>query len=326
MPASDAPPPPETPVPVPSRVRAIMADLIGFEGRLLARRPPRGPGGRLFHAFQSVVLAGRRYREDHAGDRAAALAFATLLSMIPLLLLAFAVFGSLGVDPERMHDARAWLFQNLVPETAQGVQDLMERSIEALREASAGLGIAGSILLVAAGWKLLATLQRTFGQIAGAVDLRAQLRRMVSFWTAVVLSPLLALASLVLSGALEALSSQGRIAGALQSTASMLLPMLTGWAAVIVLYRYGGGPRTKWRAAVLGATAAALLWEVLKLGFALYLKQTLVTMTVLSGLGVVPVFLLWLYLSWVVVLFGAELACVANDYDSAARRSGIEPA
>ena len=322
----DAPPPAETPVPVPSRVRVIMAGLVGLEGRILARRPPPGPAGRVFRACQSLALAGRRYREDHAGDRAAALAFATLLSMIPLLLLAFAVFGSLGVDPARMQEARAWLFQNLVPETAQGVQDLMEQSIESLREASAGLGIAGSILLVAAGWKLLATLQRTFGQIAGAADLRARLQRMVSFWTAVVLSPLLAAASLVLSGAIEALASQGRISGTIQSTASLLLPVLTGWAAVMVLYRYGGGPRTKWRAAVLGATAAAVLWELLKLGFALYLKQALVTMTVLSGLGVVPVFLLWLYLSWVVVLFGAELACVANDYAAAAKRSGVEPA
>jgi membrane protein len=300
-----------------------MGRLVGFEGRFLAGKPPRGPRGRLFRALQSVVLTMRRYREDHAGDRAAALAFATLLSSIPLLLLAFAVLGSLGVDAAHVQEVRSWLFQNLLPETAQDVQELMERSLESLREASAGLGIAGSILLVAAGWKLLATLQRTFGQIGGDVDLRARLQRMISFWIAVVLSPLLAAGSLVLSGTLEALEAQGRIGGSIHETATRALPVLAAWAAVIVLYRYGGGPRTKWRAAVVGATAAALAWEILKIGFALYLRQTLVTMTVLSGLGVVPVFLLWLYLSWVVVLLGAELAAVANDYDAAARRSGV---
>jgi membrane protein len=139
----------------------------------------------------------------------------------------------------------------------------------------------------------------------------------------VVLSPLLAGASLVLSGALEALEARGALAGALQEAASRLLPLLAGWAALLVLYRYGGGPRTRWRSAVLGATAAAVGWEILKVAFALYLKRALVTMTVLSGLGVVPVFLVWLYLSWVVVLLGAELSVVANDYGAALGRSGI---
>jgi membrane protein len=278
----------------------------------------------VFRAAQAAILAGRRYREDHAGDRAAALAFATLLSLVPLLLLAFAAFGRLGMNQRRLEEAREWLFRNLVPETARGAQQLMESSLVSLEAASAGLGVAGTILLVLAGWKLLATLQRTFDQIAGAVDLRTRLKRMVSFWTAVVLSPLLAAASIVLSGALEAFAARGHLQGWLAESASRLLPLVTGWASVMVLYRYGGGPKTRWRAAALGATAAAILWELLKIGFALYLKRTLVTMTVLSGLGVVPVFLLWLYLSWVVVLLGAELAYVANDYGVALKRSGIE--
>jgi membrane protein len=272
---------------------------------------------------QTAVLAARRYREDHGGDRAAALAFATLLSLVPLLLLAFAAFGALGMDPRRLDEARGWLFRNLVPETARGVQEVLERSLHSLESASAGLGVAGTVMLVLAGWKLLATLQRTLGHMGGALDLRSRVKRMISFWTAVVLSPLLAGASLVLSGALEALAARGVLAGAAEEAASRLLPLLAGWAALLVLYRYGGGPRTRWGSAVLGATAAALGWEILKVAFALYLKRALVAMTVLSGLGVVPVFLVWLYLSWVVVLLGAELTVVTNDFGAALKRSGI---
>ena len=76
---------------------------------------------------------------------------------------------------------------------------------------------------------------------------------------------------------------------------------------------------------MVGAAVSALLWESLKIGFALYVRRAFMVKTVLSGMGVVPVFLLWIYLSWMAFLLGAELAFVVHDYDGALRRGGLVP-
>lgn len=312
--------------PAPSRnpLRALLARADGLETRFLLRSPPPGVLGRLLRAVQSVVLASRRYREDHAGDRAAALAFATLLSMLPLLLLALSVFGAAGVQQARLDAVREWLLENFLPETARGLQGSFEGTLADLRTASRGLGIAGGVLLLAAGWKLYATLQRTFEQIWGVRDFRSRLRRLIGFWGTLLLAPFLVTASVVLSGRIEAAAARGEFPpGNVSQVVSLLLPAVPGWIGVLLVYRFCAGRASSWRSAVLGATAATACWEWLKIGFAFYVKRAFVTRTLVAGMGVLPVFLVWLYLSWVAFLLGAELAFVANGYDDALRRTGL---
>ena len=271
-------------------------------------------------------MAARRYREDHAGDRAAALAFATLLSMLPLLLLALSALGRAGVGPDRLEAVRHWVLQNFVPDTARGVQDLLERTLTSLQRASRGLGIVGAVALILTGWKLLATLQRTFEQIWGARDFRARLRKILGFWGTVIAAPFLVAASILLSSAAGAAGAAGGLPSALLAgPVAWILSIALVWTGILVIFRLFAGTRIAWKDAALGATAAAALWEALRVGFALYLKHTLLTRTVLTGMGVIPVFLVWLYLSWAVFLLGAELAFVAHDYDGALRRCGLEP-
>jgi membrane protein len=290
------------------------------------RRPVSAvPQGRILRAAQVLVLTGRRYRDDHGGDRAAALAFATLLSLLPLLLLALAVYGAVGMGPESQKAVRDWLLGNFVPETARGLQQTLDRSLEAVQRSRRGFGTAGVLALVLTGWKLLSTLQRTFEQIWGVRDFASRMKRILAFWVAVMLAPLLVAASLVFSGLLGSLESGGLLpGGGFSAAASYLVAAASGWAAVLLVYRFCTGQRTPWRAAAVGATAAAVLWEVLKLGFAHYVKRAFVTKTLLSGMGMVPVFLLWLYLSWVAIILGAELAYVVHDYAAALRRSGAD--
>jgi len=313
-------------IPLPSRIRKVFDFAISAEERFLLVRPTPGIPGRLFHAVQVVVLSGRRYREDHAGDRAAALAFATLLSLLPLLLLALATFGAVGMGPESLHHVRQWLLGIFVPETAQSFQQSVENALDSIEKSRRGFGTVGLVMLVLAGWKLLSTLQRTFEQIWGVRDFKSRMRRMVTFWGAVMLAPFLVVGSLFLSGFVESLGNRGLLpGGTLSATAVYLLPAVPGWFAVLVIFRYCAGKRTTWRAAVVGAAVSSLLWELLKAGFALYVRRAFVVRTVLSGMGVVPLFLLWIYFSWVAFLLGAELAFVVHDYDGALRRGGLAP-
>lgn len=303
-----------------------MAFAVSWEETFLLLPPSRGIPGRLLRSLQVVVLTGRRYREDHAGDRAAALAFATLLSLLPLLLLALAAFGAVGMGPETLQGVRQWLLGTFVPETARSFQLTVESTLDAVEGSRRGFGTVGLLMLVLTGWKLLATLQRTFEQIWGVRDFASRMRRMIAFWGAVILAPFLVAGSLLLSGFVETQAGRGLLpGGTLTAAATYLLPAIPGWIGVLVIYRYCAGRRTTWRAAVAGAAVSALLWEILKIGFALYVKRAFVLKTVLSGMGVLPVFLLWIYLSWVAFLLGAELAFVLHDYGGALRRGGLAP-
>ncbi len=314
------------PDPPPRGPKRVLWWIATAEPRFLLHAPPRGPHGRLFRASQSVVLAARRYREDHAGDRAAALAFTSLLSLVPILILALAVLGFIGVAPSRMEVIQRWLLSNLVPETAKGAEHMLRTTLEALRTVSTGLGIVGLIALVPVAWKLFATLDRTFQKIAGVSSLASRLRRLAGFWMTVALAPFLVVVSLLLTAVVEGLEGRGMMPGEDAILVfRYLIPLVPGWLGLIIAYRVCTGSRIRWRSAILGGTVAAVLVELLKATFALYLRHALVTRTVLSGMGVLPVFLLWVYLTWVVFLVGAELTLVADDYDATLRRSGLEP-
>lgn len=318
--------PPSSPIPdPPSGGGARLLWWIGTaEPRFLLHRPGPGPLGRAASALQCLLLAARRYREDHAGDRAAALAFTTLLSLVPLLLLALAVLGVIGVSPSAMDTVERWLLSHMVPETARDVEATILSTVESLRTASAGLGLAGVLSLFPVAWKLLGTLDRTFQKIAGATTLVARIRRFAGFWMTVAVAPFLVMVSLLLSAIIESLAGRGLVPG--EGTLALLrylVPLTPGWLGLIIAYRFCAGTPIRWRAAVLGGTAGAVLIEILKVGFAVYLRHALVTRTVLTGMGVLPLFLLWIYLTWVMFLAGAELTLAADDYDACLGRSGL---
>ena len=314
--------PPEPPE-IPGRTAAALKRLLSLEDRFLRAPASEGPAGRSLRALQLLVLSCRRYRKDHAGDRAAALAYTTLLSMLPILFLALAVFGALVPSSERLEGVRDALFRNFVPETARGLQSTFETTLASLQDVSEELGLLGFILLVLTASKLLATLDRTFQQIWGKEEAASKLRRFLGFWITVLLSPFLVTASVFASGAAQALSGSGlQPVRTVADNVAFLVPLIPGWLGLLVAYRLWTGARVSLRAAVAGATVAALLWETLKLGFTAYIRHAFFAKTVLSGMGVLPLFLVWLYLSWAVFVLGAEIVYVAEDYERALRRCG----
>jgi len=271
-----------------------------------------------------AVLALRRYREDHAGDRAAALAFASLLSLLPLLLLALAILGASGLPPGVLEDVRHWLIENLLPRSAESLDATLDSALGALRAASRGLGATGFLLLVLTAWKLLATLDRTFQQVWQTVGARSRFGRIAALWAAVLCGPFLVAASVFLTGRFEAVAATGGegVRGIGVGIAAFA-PLLTGATGVFLAYAVFPGRRCRVSAAVAGALATAVLWEGLKAGFAAYVHHAFLAKTVLAGLGVVPLFLIWFYLSWAVFVLGAEVAYVADDYERALARSGV---
>jgi membrane protein len=291
-----------------------------LEPRFLLRPLRPGLAGWGLRLAQGAVLTFRCYRVHHGADRAGALAFHTILSFLPIILLALAVFGAWGVPSEQMDRVRNWILTHFEAESAPEMQRFVEDSLESLGRASHGLGIAGFVAMVLVAHRLIDALERTFETIWGAQGLGSRLRRIGGFWTTVVLAPFAVVLSFLLTGVLEALAAADSASVRhLSRSLGVLAPLAPGWFALFLAYTFLPGRKVRFGAAAKGALGAAISWEILKVGFALYCKHAFLTRTVLAGMGVIPIFLLWLYLSWSVFLLGTEAALVAEDYDAALR-------
>jgi membrane protein len=307
-----------------ARARRAGFVAITAEPRFLLLPPRPGLVGRALGLAQGAVLAFRCYRHHHGADRAGALAFQTILTFLPIVLLALSAFGAWGVPEDQMHKVREWILTHFQADAAPGLENLVEDSLESLRKASKALGIAGFVAMILVASRLMATMDRTFEAIWGACGMRSSLRRLGGFWITLVLAPFGVVASLLLTGLLEALASSEvptlRLVG---RSLGVFAPLVPGWFALYLVYTFLPGCSVRARAAAGGALAAAVSWEVLKVLFALYCKHAFLTRTVLAGMGVIPIFLLWLYLSWSVFLIGAEAVLVIDDYGAALRRTGV---
>jgi membrane protein len=244
-----------------------------------------------------------RFLEDRCFESAGALAFATLFALVPLAAVVFGVVSMFPLYEEWLDSLSSFVFRNFVPQAAETVAGFLQTTAANAR----GLPGLGAITLLVTALLTLANIEDTFNRIWRVTTPRRALSRVLIYWSALTLLPLLAVASLALSSYFQALpllagSSQGWAHGLLQ-----LLPLALEFAAFSIAYRLIPN-RTVWtRHALIGGLLATLLFEAAKTGFAAYLGRANYQQ-IYGAIAVIPIFLIWIYVSWVVVLLGASIA------------------
>lgn len=243
--------------------------------------------------------------------RASAMTYATLLSLVPLLVVAFTVFRALGGLPNLESKVEAWMLENIMPVH----QDAMQRWITGLLEDIKNGAFSGvSVLLLAGGvLGLLTSIESAFNDIWGAHRGRSFFQRLSTYTTLIISSPILVGVSLSLTASLQ---SSTLLRGWLElfpngdrilTVLFQVLPVLLTGIALTLLYTIMPNVKVSIRAALPAGLAAAVIWEASKIGFAAYLKSAAHYNAVYGPLAALPVFFLWVFISWTVVLFGALL-------------------
>lgn len=261
----------------------------------------------------------RELRQDQAGQMAAALTYRTIFSLVPLLLVstvAFRVFGDVDQAFGRLRAAAYDFFdypvENGRPE-ALAFKTELDRQLAAITDAVAGLsfeaiGGVGLLLLIWAALGLLINLEQGANRIYRAPQGRGLLQRVVVYWSVVTLGPLVLFVVLYAadfwSSWLPTLSGLGPTLGGLRRFGSIGASFLL----LLLLYKLMPNTHVRLRPAVTGAFVAALLWEATKFAFGLYVSRALPYSKLYGTIGLIPLFLFWLYLNWLIVLFGLELA------------------
>ncbi len=249
----------------------------------------------------------RRARQERLPQAAGSLTFTTLLSVVPLLTVSLALFARWPMVFGHFETALDDLLLTslLPPEIARTVLAHLHR----FATNASGLPWVGSLLLLAAAMAMLLTVENTLNQIWNVKRRRPWLKRVGLYLLILVLGPPALGASLWATSALIS-ASMGWI-GPLPPSARFVLnlgPVLLGWAALTCLFFFVPNTHVRLRDALAGALVAGVALELGKRGFAAYLLKLPTYKVVYGAFAVFPVFLLWVYFSWLVTLAAALLA------------------
>lgn len=257
----------------------------------------------------------QRFIEDKCIQRASALGYASLLAIVPLVALGFSVFTSFQAFDVVAGNVRGVLLEYLLPTSQIAVEGYFDQ----VASKATALSIFGILGLLFTATALLNTMEEAFNDIWRISRARSWLSKFVTFWSVLTLSPILIGASITITSYFIALPVIRDVAegASVISHVPFLAPWLISSVAMTALYIVLPNTSVPYRYAIIGGLASGALFELTKLGFAFYITELANYEKLYGALGTLPVFLIWLYLIWVVLLIGAEIVfCLQHPEQS----------
>jgi membrane protein len=259
-----------------------------------------------------------RFREDRLGLTASSLTFTTLISLVPLLTVMLAVFSAFPMFSSFQDSLQKYFLQSLVPQTiAKPVLD----ALTLFASKANRLGSVGLAFLFFTALALMLTIDRTLNGIWRVRDPRPIAQRVLVYWAAATLGPLVLGVSLSLTS--YVLSASRGLVGAVPGGVALLLSTLEFMllaAGLAALFHYVPNTHVRWRHAIAGGVFSAAGFEVAKRLLGWYLTQVPTYSVLYGAFAAVPIFLIWIYLGWVIVLLGAVIAAYAPSLQTRVKR------
>jgi membrane protein len=264
----------------------------------------------------------RRFYEDRGMQIASSLTFTALLALVPMVTVALTVITAFPVFTSMTAALQAFVLENMVPASADAI---VSHTQEFTRNA-ARLTALGIVFLFVTSIMLLLTIDRAFNDIFRVKRARPIVQRVLVYWTLITVGPVLIGASLSLTSWLVG-QAVGLVRG-LPGAGIVLLsvvPVLLTSIALSLLYIAMPNRRIRLGDAVLGGFLAGVVFEVTKRGFAFYVAQFPTYTLVYGAFATVPIFLLWIYVSWLVVVFGAIVVAALPEWREGAGQAQPVP-
>jgi membrane protein len=270
------------------------------------------------------LLVCKSFWRNRCPVRASALAYTTLLALIPVLAIAVSVTTSLlqnqGDKPIR--EVINYLVANVAPALSLEINPddavaankrevVVQRITEFVGNIRSGtLGITSTIALVFVAISLLRTIEAAFNDIWGVTRGRSWLRSSVQYWAAITLGPVILVLAIGLTSSSQFQQTTALLArlGGVGVLLLQLLPFLVVSLAFALFYQLMPNTRVRWFAALIGGLVGGCLWQLNNLFNVIYVSKVVSYSKMYGALGILPLFLVGLYFSWLIVLFGAQVA------------------
>jgi membrane protein len=253
-------------------------------------------------------FAAKRSGEDRIPQVAGSLTFTTMLSLVPLATVAFALFTAFPIFAQFQMSLQTFLADHLMPDQ---VSSQIFKYLNQFASKAKGLTTVGMIILFVTSVMTMMTIESAFNVIWRVRKARPFAQRVLVYWSILTLGPILIGVSLSISSYLFTQS--------MTYTAAQRITPLIEWAlagaalpltvlAFTLMYVFVPNCRVEWRDAIVGGVTAAIAFELAKRGFGFYIRRIPTYTAVYGAFAVVPLFLLWMYLSWFITLAGAMIA------------------
>ncbi|MFP5405605.1 MAG: YihY family inner membrane protein, partial [Gammaproteobacteria bacterium] len=263
---------------------------------------PTSTSAALLNLLRTMSQQARALR---LAEAAGSLAFLSLIAIVPMFTIAFAVLTALPVFDRMREGLQGFLNGNLFP---TAFSETLLSHLNEFASKAGELSLVGSGVFFVTAFTVLLTVEVTLNRIWGADRQRPLTLRLTLYWALLTLGPLLLATSITANGIVMSSWLRGRDLRELRGLWLVLVPWLTTFSSLILLYRLVPATHVRWRDAIIGALLASLLVELMRRLFAIYVAN-LPTYTVVYGaFAALPMFLLWLFLGWTSLLVGALLA------------------
>ena len=258
---------------------------------------------------------------DRAPQMAGELAFRTLFSLLPVMVVGTLVVKALGMEAwidepiDHMLAAIGLSDVRVVPRDG-GIESetlslwLQQRFQEASQVNVAAIGWVGVLVTVYAAISLVVTVENSFNTIYRVQRGRPWSRRVPLYWFMLTVSPLVLVLGTYLNGEIETSFATFEVWGWVARVISVVWSLLILWIIMSLLYLFLPSSHVNVRSAISGALVAAILLEIGKRTLGAYLQNALSISQLYGSLGLVPLFMFWVYLMWLVILFGLEVSAI----------------
>ncbi len=255
--------------------------------------------------LQVLALVFRDFRDDGCLVRASALSFNTILSLVPFFALTFAVLKGFGV-----HNRIEPL---ILDEVAAGSQETVDRIISYINNTNmTSLGTIGLVALVLTVITLLGNIEEAFNVIWGVRETRSFYRKFSDYLSVVITGPILLLTAVSITTTLQ---SQTLVKWLVETTyfGDLLLfiirltPYFVIWLALVFLYIFIPNTKVRFSSALIGGVLAGTIWQLAQWGYIHFQVGVAKYNAIYGTLALLPIFMVWIYTSWLIVLFGVEV-------------------
>ena len=252
-----------------------------------------------------------RFWKDRNFSAAASLSYTTLLAVVPLAAIGFSILAAFPVFDRVRADLLSFGLEIFLPQNVEAVRGQFDLFLRNTRELTA----VGTVALAVTAVILLDTVDTWFNRIWRQPEVRPLVQRMAMYWAVLTVTPLLAGGSIAISTYLFAQANLGIVEGSrIQSTVVGWLPPVLLFVSFAVAYMVIPYRKVRPGYAALGALVALLLYDGLKWGFTLYFRAFPSYETLYGALSSIPLLLVWMYLVWCAVLFGAQSAAALPEW------------
>lgn len=258
-----------------------------------------------------LFFLSRRAQNDTIFRVAASLSYTSLIAIVPLFAIGLAIFSAFPVFNGVKEQVKEFLLRNFVPTIEQDVSQYFAEFIDA----AAQLTTIGVVGIAITAILMLSTIENSLNFIFKVTRPRRLTTKITLYWTVITLGPLLLGTAFSLRGYLFTLQKfmPEDLAGT-QLLLSKLLPSIITMFLLVLVYVLVPNKKVKISSAVAGSFVAVILFSLLRRGFGYFMIKAATYKTLYGALATLPVFLIWMYLAWSVVIFGAVVTAALEEY------------